>query len=358
MRFLFKTSYEQDVRLIQHSGQLFWNGLLIVALLISPTVLPEFWLAQLNLILVYSMVGLGMMILLGYTGQLSLGHAAFFGLGAFVQAYFVNRGWPFFGAMSITIIANVILGALIALPALRVKGIFLGIATLALGLIVEEVLVKWESFTNGTSGLTVKPAQLFGWVLNAQHEFFYLALGIVLLCTWMTLNLLRSPTGRAMIAIRDSEISAQSMGIQAGRTKISAFMISAAFTGIGGALYAQYLRHISPENFTLLLSLDFALMVIIGGLASIHGVFFGAMFIVLMPPLIAIGKDFLPAAMANTAGLQNVVYGLILIGVVLFEPRGLYGRWLKTRTYFQIFPFYRRGMFRRQKAFQKSDRLS
>ena len=357
MRFLFKTSYLQDIRLIQHSGQVLWIGLLVVGLLISPALLPEFWLAQLNLILVYAMVGLGMMILLGYTGQLSLGHAAFFGLGAFVQAYFVNRGWPFFGALSLVIVANISLGALIALPALRIKGIFLGIATLALGLIVEEVFVKWESFTNGTSGLNVKPAELFGLIFNSQQRFFYLAFGLVLVCTWMTLNLLRSPTGRALIAIRDSEISAQSMGIQAGKTKITAFMISAAFTGIGGALYAHYLRHISPENFTLLLSLDFVLMVIIGGLASIHGVFFGALFIVLMPPLIAIGKDFLPAGMANTAGLQNVVYGLILIMVVLFEPRGLYGRWLKIRTYFQIFPFYRRGMFRRQKAFQKSERL-
>ena len=357
MRFLFRTDYAQDIRLISHSGEAFWYGLLLVLLLCAPWLLPEFWLAQLNLILVYSLVGMGMMILLGYTGQLSLGHAAFFGLGAFVQAYFVNRGWPLLGAFSLTVLANVIMGALIALPALRVKGIFLGIATLALGLIVEEVLIKWESFTNGTSGLTVKPAQLLGLVFNTQQSFFYLALGIVLICTLITLNLLRSPTGRALVAIRDSEISAQSMGIHAGRMKIAAFMISGAFTGLGGALYAQYLRHISPENFNLLLSLDFALMVIIGGLASVHGVFFGAMFIVLMPPLIAIGKDFLPPAMANTAGLQNVVYGLILVAVVLFEPRGLYGRWLKTRTYFQLFPFYRRGMFRRQRAFQKSDRL-
>ncbi|MBU3725569.1 MAG: branched-chain amino acid ABC transporter permease [Burkholderiaceae bacterium] len=357
MRFLFRTDYAQDIRLITHRGEAFWYGLLMLLLSVAPIMLPEFWLAQLNLILVYSLVGLGMMILLGYTGQLSLGHAAFFGLGAFVQAYLVNRGWPLLGAFSCTVLANVLMGALIALPALRVKGIFLGIATLALGLIVEEVLIKWESFTNGTSGLNVKPAQMLGIVFNTQSSFFYLALGVVLLSTLLTLNLLRSPTGRALVAIRDSEISAQSMGIHAGRIKIAAFMISGAFTGLGGALYAHYLRHISPENFTLLLSLDFAFMVIIGGLASIHGVFFGAMFIVLMPPLIAIGKDFLPQAMANTAGLQNVVYGLILVAVVLFEPRGLYGRWLKTRAYFQLFPFYRRGMFRRQRAFQKSERL-
>ena len=357
MRFIFKTSYAQDINVLKHEGQAFWYGLLLLSLVLCPLVVSEFWMAQINIILIYSLVGFGTMILLGYTGQLSFGHAAFFGLGAFVQAFFTNQGWPFFAALSLSILVNVILGALIALPALRVKGIFLGVATLALGLIVEEVFVKWESFTNGTSGLAVKPAQILGVVFNTQISFLYLVLGIVVVATLLTINLLRSATGRAFIAIRDSEISAQSMGIHVGRYKIIAFMLSAGFTGVGGAMYAHYLRFISPENFNLFLSLDFVLMVIIGGLASIHGIFFGAIFIIIMPPLIANLKDLLPVFMANAAGLQNVIYGVILICFVLFEPMGLYGRWFKIRTYFQVFPFYRDGMFKRQKSFQKSDRL-
>ncbi|MEN9945372.1 MAG: hypothetical protein RLY18_1330, partial [Pseudomonadota bacterium] len=168
MRFIFKTSYAQDINVVKHEGQAFWYSFLLLSLALCPLVVSEFWMAQINIILIYSLVGFGTMILLGYTGQLSFGHAAFFGLGAFVQAFFTNQGWPFFAALSLSILVNVMLGALIALPALRVKGIFLGVATLALGLIVEEVFVKWEAFTNGTSGLAVKPAQIFGVVFNTQ----------------------------------------------------------------------------------------------------------------------------------------------------------------------------------------------
>ena len=245
MRFIFKISYAQDINIVKHKGQAFWYTLLLLVLALCPLVVSEFWMAQVNIILIYSLVGFGTMVLLGYTGQLSFGHAAFFGLGAFVQAYFTNLGWPFFAALAVSIFINVVLGALIALPALRVKGIFLGVATLALGLIVEEVFVKWESFTNGTSGLTVKSAQVFGVVFNTQVSFFYLILGIVVVSTLLTINLLRSSTGRAFIAIRDSEISAQSMGIHVGRYKIIAFMISAGFTGVGGAMYAHY-----PVSYT------------------------------------------------------------------------------------------------------------
>jgi branched-chain amino acid transport system permease protein len=179
MRFIFKTSYAQDINIVKHKGQSFWYSFLLLTLALCPLIVSEFWMAQINIILIYSLVGFGTMILLGFTGQLSFGHAAFFGLGAFVQAFFTNLGWPFFAALTLSILINVILGALIALPALRVKGIFLGVATLALGLIVEEVFVKWESFTNGTSGLAVKPAQILGVIFNTQISFFYLVL-----CMW------------------------------------------------------------------------------------------------------------------------------------------------------------------------------
>jgi branched-chain amino acid transport system permease protein len=147
------------------------------------------------------------------------------------------------------------------------------------------------------------------------------------------------------------------MGIHVARTKTLSFAISAALAGLGGALYAHKLQFISPDQFSLLQSIELLMLVVIGGLGSIQGAFFGAIFLIVMPQLIAIGKDFLPAMIGEAPGLQSIVYGLILILFVLFEPLGIYGRWLKIRTWLEMFPFYRQDMFRRQKAFLKSDRL-
>jgi branched-chain amino acid transport system permease protein len=151
------------------------------------------------------------------------------------------------------------------------------------------------------------------------------------------LNLLRSPTGRAFVAIRDSEVSAQSMGIHLARYKTLSFAISAALAGVGGALYAHKLKFISPDQFDILQSIDLVLMIVVGGVGSVHGAFLGAIFLITMPQVIALAKDFLPPVVGQAPGLQGPVYGLVLIAFVLFEPLGLYGRWLKLRTYFQIF---------------------
>jgi branched-chain amino acid transport system permease protein len=248
-------------------------------------------------------------------------------------------------------------GFMVGLPALRVKGIYLAISTLSFGFILEEILARWESVTGGNAGVHVKPPILFAVNFNTPILFYALCLTVTVLATLGVLNLLRAPTGRAFVAVRDSEISAQSMGIHVARTKTLSFAISAALAGLGGALYAHKLQFISPDQFSLLQSIELLMLVVIGGLGSIHGAFLGAIFLIVMPQLIAIGKDFLPAMIGEAPGLQSVVYGLILILFVLFEPLGIYGRWIKIRTWLEIFPFYRQDMFRRQKAFLKSDRL-
>ena len=252
---------------------------------------------------------------------------------------------------------SAIVGAVVGLPALRVKGIFLGIATLSFGFIVEEALARWESVTGGNAGKHVKTMVMGPWAVDSAESFYAVCLGVTVLCTLGVLNLLRSASGRAWVAIRDSEISAQSMGIHLAYFKTLSFSVSAALAGVGGALYAHKMQFISPDQFGILQSIDLLLMVVIGGLGSIHGAFLGALFLITMPQLISIGKEFLPETVAQAPGLQAVVYGLVLIGFVLFEPMGLYGRWLKVRAWLQLFPFYRQGMFKRQKTFQKSDRL-
>jgi branched-chain amino acid transport system permease protein len=248
-------------------------------------------------------------------------------------------------------------GVVVALPALRVKGIYLGIATLAFGFIVEEVFARWESVTGGNAGIHIEAPDVFGFKLDTDVSFYFACLIVSVLATLAVLNLLRSPTGRAFVAIRDSEVSAQSMGIHLARYKTLSFAISAALAGVGGALYAHKLQFISPDQFSLLQSIDLLLMIVIGGVGSVHGAFLGAIFLIAMPQLIALGKDWLPPVVGQAPGLQGLVYGLVLIAFVLFEPLGLYGRWLKIRTWLQLFPFYRKGLFKRQKSFTKSDRL-
>ena len=357
MRFVFKTSYDQDIDLAKHAGHRFWYGMLLLALLIAPWLLPSYWLAQLTFVLIYGIVGLGLMLLAGFTGLFSIGHAAFLGVGAYTQAVLAGMGWPFPLSLAVAGALSAIVGAVIGLPALRVKGIYLGIATLAFGFIVEEGIARWESVTGGNSGKTVGSPDVFGWKADSPESFYFVCLVCAVVCTLAVLNLLRSPTGRAFVAIRDSEISAQSMGIHLARYKTLSFMLSAALAGIGGALYAHQIRFLTPDQFSIIQSIDLLLMVVIGGLGSIHGAYLGAIFLISMPQLISLGKDLLPPAIGEATGLQGTVYGLVLIIFVLFEPMGLYGRWLKIRTWFQLFPFYRKGLFKRQKSFQKSDRL-
>ena len=357
MRFIFKTSYAQDIRLAKHGGHVFWYGLLVLLLVGAPWLVPEYWLAQLTFILIYGIAGLGLMLLSGFTGQFSIGHAAFLGVGAYTQAVTTNMGLPFPFALALAGLLSAAVGVVVGLPALRVKGIYLGIATLAFGFIIEEGFARWDSVTGGNSGIRIKSPDILGWTLSSGEEFYLLCLVIAVAATLGILNLLRSSTGRAFVAIRDSEISAQSMGINLARYKTLSFAISAALAGFAGALYAHKLHFISPDQFSILQSIDLLLMVVIGGLGSVHGAFLGAIFLIAMPQLISLSKGYLPEAIGQAPGLQGLVYGLVLIAFVLFEPQGLYGRWLKVRTYLQTFPFYRKGMFKRQKSFQKSDRL-
>jgi branched-chain amino acid transport system permease protein len=350
MRFIFKTSYDQDIRLVKHGGQAFWYGLLGLALAAAP-LLPEYYLSQLTFVCIYALVGVGLMLLTGYTGQISLGHAAFLAVGAYTEAVLQAKGVPFGVSLAAAGALAGLAGIVIGLPALRLSGIYLAIATIAFGFIVQEVLTRWESVTRGNSGFTLKP------IVEHEWQMYYLALALLVLVMVGILNLLRAPTGRAFVAIRDSEISAQSMGIHLARYKTTAFALSAAITGIAGALYAHKLVFISPEQFNILLSIELAMMIFIGGIGSLHGAVYGAIFLIALPQLIAVAKDYLPAAIGHQTGLEPTVFGLIMVLVILFEPLGIYGRWLKVRHYLETFPLYKKDSFRRQKTFMKSERL-
>ncbi len=228
MRFIFKTDYAQDLQLFKHGGQTFWYGALAVALVFVPWLLSPYFVSQVTFVLIYSIVALGLMLLSGFTGQISLGHAAFLAVGAYTEGVLAAKGWPFPFSMAAAALTAGIVGVIVGTPALRVKGIYLAIATMAFNIIVEEVLARWESMTGGNTGLQVGPLAMFGWTAQDEREMYYVALVITVLVTLGVVNLLRSPTGRAFVAIRDSEISAASMGINLALYKSMSFVLSAA----------------------------------------------------------------------------------------------------------------------------------
>ena len=236
------------------------------------------------------------MLLSGYTGLFSLGHAAFLGVGAYTEAALGSAGWPFPLSFAAAALVSAAAGVVVGLPALRVKGIYLAIATLAFGFIVVEVFARWESVTGGNAGKHLKPPQRVRLERRSTTSRSTSSASSSRCCaTLAILNLLRSPTGRAFVAIRDSEVSAQSMGIHLARYKTLSFAISAALAGVGGALYAHKLKFISPDQFDIIQSIDLVLMIVVGGIGSVHGAFLGAIFLITMPQVIALAKDVLPA---------------------------------------------------------------
>ena len=381
MRFIFKTDYQDDIRLLPHSGYVWTYGTLLVLLAIAPFVLSSYIMSQLVFVCIYATVGVGLLILSGFTGQASLGHAAFLAIGAYTAAFLQQYDVPFPVYFLAAGLLTGVIGALVGFPALRLQGIYLVIATISFAFIVEEILARWESVTHGNEGMRVKTLSLFGASIPRDSPaFYFLCLGFLILTIVGALNLLRSPTGRAFIAIRDSETAARSMGINVALYKVKSFAISAAITGFAGCLFAHKLSFISPEMFTLQLSIEFIIVILIGGTFSLHGAVLGAIFLVMIDPFLTYLKDDMPgiiagvasafgaskatasniqsnvAAFASANGLKGAIYGVIIMVFVLFEPLGLYGRWLKIKLFFQLFPLYKRATFKRQKIYVKSER--
>jgi branched-chain amino acid transport system permease protein len=379
VRPIFQTDYGQDIRLFRHSGYWWSYGVLLLLVLAAPLAVGSYLQSQIVFVFIYAIVGVGLLILAGFAGQVSLGHAAFLAIGAYTAGYMQRLGVPFFVYLPLSVVLTGAVGALVGFPALRLAGIYLVIATIAFGFIIEEVAARWESVTNGNDGMRIKQIDLFGLTVSRDGPgFYYLCLGFLIVVLVLAFNLLRSPTGRAFIAIRDSETAAQSIGVNLAVYKVVAFSISAAMTGLAGCLYAHKISFISPEMFTLLLSLEFVIVILIGGVGSLHGAVLGSIFVVMVDPFLSYLKDDLPrvigemarsfgvanpgalqdtlSAIGGAAGLKGAIYGLIIIVFIIFEPYGLYGRWLKIRLYFELFPLYKKATFRRQKTYVKSER--
>jgi branched-chain amino acid transport system permease protein len=332
------------------------------------------------MVFIYGLCGLSLMVLAGYTGLVSLGHAAFLGIGAYAHVYFTqDLGLPWIVGVALATVAAAASGVLVGLPALRMTGVYLTIATLAFALIIQEIFTRWDHVTHGLKGRPVDKPVIFGVSFASDWAFYFLCLAVLIAALWLTANLLRSSTGRAWVAIRDSEIAAQSMGVHLAAYKTLAFAYSAGLMGAAGALFAHKIGFLAPDIFTVLLSIQFLLMVVVGGLGSLHGALYGAVFVALLPVLISEARDHVPAWAGHVAaalgkgvgdtvyltldrfvkqpGLEPGVFGLILVLFILFEPLGIYGRWRKIWLYFSTFPLYKTATFRRQKTYMRSERL-
>ncbi|TDE35945.1 branched-chain amino acid ABC transporter permease [Antarcticimicrobium sediminis] len=364
MRIHFKTSYENDIRLFPDRWSFFVYAALVAGAIILPWLLDDFFLGEVTNVLIWAIAGLGLMLLTGQTGQASLGHAAFLALGCYSCIILMEHGVPFLLAFPLAGVITGIFGTLFAIPAVRLHGIYLAIATMALSILADDIIVMLAPWTDGVSGKFAPTITIFGLEIErwtTPDRFYWLVLVVTILCTLAYRNLLRAPLGRAFAAVRDSEVSATAMGVHIAFTKAAAFGLSCAITGLAGALMGFYAGAFNNETFSVVISISLLMMIVIGGLGSIHGAFFGAIIIAFLPQALSMASDTIGGLLGanNVAipGLETGVFGAILILFIMFEPMGIYGRWLKIRTWFELFPFARKDMFKRQKSYLKTERL-
>lgn len=340
----FRTSYRADTTIFPTpmSRNFALGG--VVLMVLAPLVLNAYYLNLLIQIGYYGIAALGLNILVGFTGQISLGHAAFFGFGAFASAWINNSfGIPVILSIPLAGVLTTAVGMIVGVPAGRIKGLYLAIATLASQFILEDFFARAEWFTGGSSGSLANSISLFGYPMSSDQSYFYVVLFFVVVMFLFGANLLRTRDGRAFVAVRDHYLSAEIMGINLTKYRILSFGISSFYAGIGGALYGHYLGFVSAEGFTILLSIQFLGMVIIGGLGSVMGALLGTTFMVLLPEVMTslVGSvgDMLPGLSQGVAYIKQMAIGLAIILFLIFEPDGLAHRWKMVKAYWKLYPF-------------------
>ncbi len=285
----------------------------VVVLLMLPLLGGHYFNFLLATLLVYSLVAMSLTVLIGFAGQISIGHAGFWALGAYGSALLVTKlGAPFLLGVLFGGLVAAAFGALVAFPALRVQGHYLAIATLGFALFIQQALYEWEDLTGGRHGLFVPRPEIAGFELQTDQQYYYVLLPIVLLVAWITENLRRSHTGRSLMALKMSTVAAECAGISRAFHLVVAFTISAFLTGISGALFAHLIGYLSTETFSLVQSLAFLIMAVIGGLGSYVGAILGAAFL-----------TFAPELLRELESAQMVIYGLTLVLFMRFLPGGL-----------------------------------
>ena len=348
---LFNESYERDERIFPTVWVRVWLAAFIVFLLVFPLfaaplsqLLNTSMVNMFVVIMIFTIGAHGLNLLTGYTGQISLGHGAFMGVRAYTAALLgAKAGWPFYLALPAAGFVTAAVGMIFGLPSLRLKGLYLAIATMAGQYILNYAMRNWDSLTGGSAGIGVPYAQIGGFTFDSDIKFYYLALAVAILATIFLKNLTRTRSGRAFVAVRDRYLAAEVIGVHLFKYRILSFGVSSFYVGIAGGLYAYYVSYVSDELFTMWLSIQFLAMCIIGGLGHVLGGIFGAIFMVVLPELLRIPSEALtgifPQMFEIFGTMKDGVFGLIIILFLVFEPDGLAARWHTIRAYFKLWPF-------------------
>jgi branched-chain amino acid transport system permease protein len=346
---VFKTSYAADMALYPLPIAR-WSVAAIVVLFaaVVPLSLGEYYLSLINLSLIAIVGALGLNILVGYTGQISVGHAAFMSVGAYTAANLaVHLDLPFWVTLPAGGLMAAMVGAIVGTPSLRIKGLYLAIATLAAQLIIEWVINHTPAISGGAqASIEVPRPTLFGHQLKTQWQLYFFLLFFAALATLATLNLVRSRIGRAFVAIRDQDIAAEIIGINIYRYKLLSFAISSFYAGVCGVLYTYYFGIANYEAFQIVVSIDYLAMIIIGGLGSVLGSILGAIFVTLLPIVIRLMMEPLAGMFVTSGELSSIVasarlvlFGCLIIFFLVVEPEGLNRLWRNIRNYFRVWPF-------------------
>ncbi len=344
---IYHRSYRSELALRHTRAEHARLALVLLAGVAAPWLLNTYWLSIVNAILIAVIGAVGLNILVGFTGQISLGQGGFLAVGAYTSAILTGRaGLPMPLSVLVAVLFTAAVGAFFGLPALRLKGLYLAIATLASQEIILFVVRRWQWLTEGRGFIEVARLNLFGWQIEREtfEQQWYVILAVVTTASVLAArNLFRTALGRSFMAVRDQDIAAQTMGVDLTRTKVTAFAVSSAFVGLAGALSAHYTETVTWERFTLDVSVLYLAMIIVGGLGSIAGSVYGAVFIMLLPTLLIELKDTVqdsvPFLADQLPAIQNAVFGLAIVVFLILEPRGLDRIWTRIKDYVRFWPF-------------------
>jgi branched-chain amino acid transport system permease protein len=340
---VYHTTYRADLALRHTPVEYLRLALALALVLALPSLASPFWLTVINQIGIAVIGAIGLNILVGYTGQISLGQGGFLAVGAYTAGVVAVKtsASPLVGLITAVVVTAVV-GAFFGLPALRLKGLYLAIATLAAQQIIIWLVTHWEWVTGGTDAIVLEPVTVFGWTITGDKQWYWVIAAFAVLATFAATNLFRTGVGRAFVAIRDQDIAAQVIGVDPARYKILAFAVSSAFVGLAGALTAYWTQIITWERFTLDVSILYLAMIIVGGLGTVSGAIYGAAFMIGVPAYLdqlslRVSPDSLLAR--DLPAIKLLIFGATIVLFLVFEPRGLARIWQRTKDYFRLWPF-------------------